>query len=149
MGQVLHWKDTPGSTSSSPEARLWELKTKLQVYRLARTVELKGLKEIAKNDIEQSGPSFDVFTVIDAVNEAYPTPPEEDMWFNQWIKTTIKRSFADPARPLSFYNGFGCKLGDNESVLKFLFQCMLETYADMLKLSLPATQHYGSERWRS
>ncbi|KAL2168918.1 hypothetical protein VTG60DRAFT_6688 [Thermothelomyces hinnuleus] len=124
---------TSTSSSLSQEIRLRELKTKLEVYRLARAVELNGLEEMAKHDIERSAQGLDVFAVIDAVKEAYPTPARDDAWFEHWIKTLIKKAFANPARLLLSEGAAVRDFGDDESVVKVLFRCMLETYVDMVE----------------
>ncbi|KAL2173113.1 uncharacterized protein P884DRAFT_273557 [Thermothelomyces heterothallicus CBS 202.75] len=135
-----------GTSSSSQEIRLQEqLKTKLedqarslQAGSSCRAVEPNGLEEMAKHDIERSAQGLDVFTVIGAVKEAYPTPARDDAWFDHWIKTLTKEAFADPARLISSNSASVREFGDHGSVVNMLFRCMLETYADTVEsLSQP------------
>jgi hypothetical protein len=123
---LLKWVGDPFA-----DLQLRELTARFETYALARTVELNGLERQVRRDIECTTRHLDIFTVIDAIKNAYPTPIGDDTWFPQWIKEFTKKAFKDPeeltrimVRP---------DFGDDASVAKFLFKSMLESYVDVLK----------------
>ncbi|KAK4096226.1 hypothetical protein N658DRAFT_400361, partial [Parathielavia hyrcaniae] len=117
-----------GLLNNSPtlDIELYKLKSKFEIYALARTIEFDGLEEQVRDDIERTADGLDIFTAINAVNETYPTLIGNDTWFPRWIRSLIKKTFEDPKKlsliPLAADFGDGC------SILKLLFGCMLETY---------------------
>lgn len=127
---LLEWN---GPALSFEETELLELKTKLEVYRLARTVQVRGLEELAKHDFERAAQQLDIFRVIDAIKEAYPGPIRQDEWFCHWFKDFIKEAFNNPEKLPWLRDAAVCDLGDDTSVVKVLFQCTLETYFDKLE----------------
>ncbi|KLU90793.1 hypothetical protein MAPG_10644 [Magnaporthiopsis poae ATCC 64411] len=109
---------------------LAELASRFEIYALARSVELDGLEEQVRDEIDGIADHLDMFTVIDAVRETYPTLIGNDTWFPPWIKSVIKKAFKDPKKlsgiPASpdFRAVF--------SVTKLLLGCMMETYTEMV-----------------
>jgi hypothetical protein len=130
--KLLKWEDRH---ESPLDRRLRELKTQFEIYALARRLELSQLEDQVRPVIEWLARDLDVYKVIDAVRTSYPSPVGDDVWFSQWITSTIKKAFAHPqvlAGKTEGTPGFG----DGASVLKMMFKCMLETYAGMVE-SLP------------
>lgn len=120
-----------GPVDPSFDIQLWELKLQFEIYTLARTIGLDGLDEQARNDIEWVARDLEVCTVIEAVQAAYPVPIGNDTWFPRWIRSLVKQTFQDP-RKLS-NAAAPSEAGNGTSVVKLLFECMLETYTDMLE----------------
>lgn len=126
--RLLKWT---GPVDPSLDIGLWKLKLKFEIYTLARTVGLDGLDEQVRNDIEWVARDLEVCTVVEAVQAAYPVPIGDDTWFPRWIRSLVKQTFQDP-RKLS--NAVAPSESNNgTSVVKLLFECMLETYTDMLE----------------
>ncbi|KAK4156085.1 hypothetical protein C8A00DRAFT_12945, partial [Chaetomidium leptoderma] len=120
-----------GLFDPSANIALWELKAKFEIYALARTFELDHLEEQIKTELNWMKRDLDIFTVIDAVKEAYPTIIGNDTWFPPWIKSLIKQAFKDPGKTSRSRDS--PDFGDGPSVVKVLFGCILETYAEMLE----------------
>ncbi|KAK4238309.1 hypothetical protein C8A03DRAFT_15199, partial [Achaetomium macrosporum] len=135
--QILDWSERSDSLFDGKLAGfrskldIYRLARTLEIYRLARTVELSGLEELARDEIERCADELDVFSIIDAVKEAYPDPIGDDAWFPQWIKSQIKKAFRDPST-LSAAT-IAPVFSDESSVVKLLLGCMLETYGDMVE----------------
>ena len=72
----LHQADT------TPSQRL---ETASSLYSLARKFDLYGLEILAREQITQLSSQIDVFTVIDAIEEAYPCTIGEDEWLESFI----------------------------------------------------------------
>jgi hypothetical protein len=126
--RLLKWT---GPVDPSFDIGLWELKLKFEIYALARTVGLDGLDEQVRNDIGCVARDLEVFTVIDAVQAAYPVPIGNDTWFPHWIRSLVKQTFQDPRKVLKSVTP--SESNNRTSVVKLLFECMLETYTDMLE----------------
>lgn len=120
-----------GPQNPTLDVGLVDLAAKLEIYALARTLELGGLEEQVRHHIERAARNLELFTVIDAIKETYPTPIGNDTWFHGWIKSLARKALRRPRRistapvPDDF--------GDGASVVKFLFGSMLEVYIDLLE----------------
>ncbi|KAK3323098.1 hypothetical protein B0T19DRAFT_425204 [Cercophora scortea] len=125
--EALEWT----GPQSGPSAHLAEFRTSFEVYSAARTYELDGLEELAKEQIVQLGQGLDAFTMIDVVKEAYPVPVGDDVWFPNYMKGRIKAAFEDPTAIIEA--DFPSNYGDNFSIAKVLFRGMLEVYCEMLE----------------
>ena len=121
--ELLKWR--------GPDVELVTLKARLEIYALARTVELANLEKQVKNEIKRNTGLLGIFAVIEAVKETCPTTIGNDTWFPRWINSHIKHAFKDPSRlKISQTADFN----DESSVIKLIFGCMLETYTEMLAL---------------
>ena len=125
--QALEWTGTP-----RPDAGVVRFKIAVEVYAAARAYELDGLEELAKGQLECEGAGLHAFTIIDAVREAYPRPAQDDFWFPDYMKSTIKTAFQDPASLMSA--PFQIDLVEPMSIAKVVFRGMLEAYCEMLEL---------------
>ncbi|EAQ88601.1 predicted protein [Chaetomium globosum CBS 148.51] len=126
--RLLKWT---GPVDPSFDIELWELKLKFEIYTLARTIGLDGLDKKVRSDIEWVARDLEVCTVIEVVQAAYPVPIGNDTWFPRWIRSLVKQTFQD-SRKLSKAVA-PSQSGNGTSVVKLLFECMLETYTDMLE----------------
>lgn len=129
---LLEWT---GPSDQSLDIELHKLKARLEIYALARTFEVGGLEEQVRDDIERETRDLDIFTVIDAVKDAYPTFIGNDTWVPQWIKAVTKKTFENPEglRRILVLRDFR----DDSSVAKFMFRSMLESYVDVLDSMAP------------
>jgi hypothetical protein len=107
------------------------LRANFEAYALARTLELEDLEDQIKPAIELEAWGLDIFTIIDAVKQTYPAVIGNDTWFPRWIKSHIKKAFKDPGALTTLMVQPDFK--DDSSVVKFMLECMLETYVDMVE----------------
>ncbi|KAK0742611.1 hypothetical protein B0T18DRAFT_413370 [Schizothecium vesticola] len=77
-----------------------KLRTAFEVYDTAHKYDLKGLVELAREQITILRKDIDAFIIINIFKEAYPTAKANDFWFRAFIKDTIKKAFEQPATPL-------------------------------------------------
>ncbi|KAK0704478.1 hypothetical protein B0H67DRAFT_557279 [Lasiosphaeris hirsuta] len=85
-----------GSTAGHEET-IAKLKTGFEVYATARKYELDGLEELAKEQISLHSKGINAFTIVDVVNEAYPSSTDKDAWFPTYMRSIIKTAFEDSA----------------------------------------------------
>ncbi|KAH6630673.1 hypothetical protein B0J18DRAFT_108011 [Chaetomium sp. MPI-SDFR-AT-0129] len=128
---TLKWM---GPTTGREET-IAKLKTGFEVYATARKYELDGLEELAKEQISLLSKGVDAFTIVDVVNEAYPSSTGKDTWFPTYMEAVIKTAFEDSAaqpKPeihVSSENEFE----DDIPTAKTLLRGALEVYREMVK----------------
>ena len=118
-----------GPLNPTADVELVEVTSRFEIYALARAVELDGLEMQVRDEIEDIADRLDIFTVLDAIKEMYPTLIGNDTWFSPWVKSLIKKAFKNPGKlsKVSPSTDFGV----DSSVVKLLLGCMLETFAEM------------------
>ncbi|KAK4142216.1 uncharacterized protein C8A04DRAFT_30175 [Dichotomopilus funicola] len=126
----LKWKGPPKSFTILDSREAQELRLRLETYALTRTVNLKGLEDLVKKDIEEYATKFDMFTVMDIVRETYPVPIGDDMWFHPWIKSLIKNDLRRPEKLVQLARSQD--LSDEIGALKFIVGCLTETVVSEL-----------------
>ncbi len=126
----------PGPVDPSVNLSLLDLRTHFEIYALARTFSVRDLEQQARSTIEWLARKLNVFSIIDVVKTAYPTPIGDDSWLRPWITSTIKSALRDPRTLVPKETQGTPNLADDASVLKMIFACMLETYTGMVE-SLP------------
>ncbi|KAK0621941.1 hypothetical protein B0T17DRAFT_618317 [Bombardia bombarda] len=108
---------TTTAANNEDAAVLARFRTAFEVYAAARLYELDQLEELAREEIElvtciyhptsssnattsiasrnpRDAPTkLNVFTIIDIVKEAYPTPDADDVWFPAYMKERVKEVF--------------------------------------------------------
>jgi hypothetical protein len=118
-----------GPVDPSLDVGVWELKAQLEIWSLAQIVGYDELEKLAGEDIENVACGLDVFTVLDAVQAADPSPVGNSTWFPRWIRSYLEEAFEDPRQLLEAPSA----PGDRASLVGILLECMLETYADRLE----------------
>lgn len=93
--QVLEWL---GPTTGREET-IAKLKISLEVYATARKYELDGLETLAREQISLLSKDLEAFTVIDAINEIYPSSSNKDTWFPAYMKAIVKTAFEGSTAP--------------------------------------------------
>ncbi|KAK4142637.1 uncharacterized protein C8A04DRAFT_29769 [Dichotomopilus funicola] len=117
------------------EETIAKLKTGFEVYATARKYELDGLEELAKEQISLLSKGADALTIVDVVNEAYPSSTDEDTWFPTYMKAIIKTAFEDSAAQLKpeIHISSENEFKDDIPTAKTLLRGALEVYREMVK----------------
>ncbi|KAK4097887.1 hypothetical protein N658DRAFT_510033 [Parathielavia hyrcaniae] len=124
------------------------LQANLEVYTLARRLELEDLQNQVRPAIEWGSCGVDMYTIMDAIKQACPSPNivGNDPWFTQWFKLHLKEALQDPDRR-SVASAAAVQHGsmyDDSGVVKLMFECMRETYAETVgSMSLDTRNHSG------
>ncbi|GAB1312056.1 hypothetical protein MFIFM68171_02266 [Madurella fahalii] len=117
------------------EETIAKLKTAFEVYATARKYELDGLEELAKEQISILSKGVDAFTIVDVVNEAYPSSTDKDAWFPTYMKAVVKTAFENSAALLNpeVHVPPENKVEDDAPTAKTLLRSALEVYREMVK----------------
>ena len=132
--RALEWT---GPTDGQIET-ITKLNIAIEVYTTVREFELKGLKELAREQITLLGKDVNVFTIVDIVNKVYPTAKNNDTWFPTFIKSRIKVAFKTP-RALTLVNAPTTIIPGNSqsnegiSLAKILLQGTLKVYRQKVR----------------
>lgn len=84
--------------SKSPSADLVSYRLSTRTYTAAVTYTLPGLAELAKERITLLGEDVDVFDILDVARDyAYPTLPESDEWYTEYLEGVIRSAMKEDA----------------------------------------------------
>lgn len=111
---------------SPPGNGVARFKTSMQVYVAARVYEISSLEELAKEQIKFLGDNLDMLSILDVVENTYPTPVEDDTWFPEYIRSRIEAAFKDPTALLALE--FSDTFGSGISIAKLLLKTVVELY---------------------
>lgn len=116
-----------------PEADspLTRLRAAFQVYTAARSYKLRGLEDLLRDEIALLSEDFNVFDIIDVVREACPSPVGDDIWFSQYIKSSMKAALSTlPAQAMVH---IPADLSDGVVIAKLLLQAVLEVHSEIFE----------------
>lgn len=87
---------SPDQKPTSPSLPSYKLSTR--TYTAATTYVLPGLAELAKERITSLGEDVDVFDILDIARDyAYPTLPESDEWYTEYLEGVIRSAMKEDA----------------------------------------------------
>ena len=128
---MLEWL---GPTTGREET-IAKLKISLEVYATARKYELDGLEALAKEQISLLSKDLEAFTIIDTIDEIYPSSSNKDTWFPTYMKAIVKTAFEGstaPAKPEIRDPSEGEQEG-SVSTAETLLRGALEVYREMVE----------------
>ena len=85
---TLEWT---GPRDGSHEA-IARLKTAFEVYSVAKTFDLGGLENMAREQIVTLSEDVDSFAIVGVVSEVYPLSLERDTWFVDYMRMVSKQA---------------------------------------------------------
>lgn len=135
----------PKGTSNSERFGV-EFSTAVGVYTLAREYELPSLEELAKVEMMRLNNELHFSVVLSLVQSAYPDPGVDDLWFSDFLKTSLTSLLQNPSEIAS-------KLPEMKrktlSVSDLLLKCLKELADDQIILTCdpPATTKAGTTQY--
>lgn len=109
--------------SSRNEKLIAEFTTSIHVYIAAREYGLSPLEELAKAEIMRLGDGFRIPEVFEIIQEAYPNPSTDDIWFCDYLKSRLNVLFINPKELIGWDLTAGAKL---TTIGEILFRKLLE-----------------------
>lgn len=113
------------------DSAVTRLRTAFRVYAAARSYKLHGLEELVRDEIALLSDDFNVFDIIDVVRDVYSSPVGDDIWFSQYIKSSMKGALSTlPAHAMVH---IPADLSDGVVIAKLLLQAVLEVHSEIFE----------------
>ncbi|KAK3342124.1 hypothetical protein B0T25DRAFT_359743 [Lasiosphaeria hispida] len=114
-----------------PQSAIAAFRTAIQVYVASRDLQIDGLVSLAKEEIHMLGERVDIFSIIDIVKNAYPSPTADDTWFPSFMKERLDAALAHPM--LMLKTDIPVAISDGMSIVKFIIKGVLQAYGERLE----------------
>ncbi|KAI5924031.1 hypothetical protein F4810DRAFT_159046 [Camillea tinctor] len=111
-------------SGSSDDRRITKFKTSLEVYSIAKTYELSGLRHLSQAEIERHGRRLQVAQILKIMNDAKTTLAAEDTWLHEYIKSLAEEMLGSP--PSSLSNIFSEAPSQALTIDRALLKAMIE-----------------------
>jgi hypothetical protein len=121
---------------SESEKANTEFKRAFLAYLAAKTYNLYGLQELAKEKIEHFGAELSIFDIVEAVRDEFSKLSVGIPWFHEYLEGKVKAAFQEDHTVFAREDFFGRI--DNVALLQVLARCLVGLFDERLSSMLNA-----------
>ncbi|PVH92246.1 hypothetical protein DM02DRAFT_663132 [Periconia macrospinosa] len=120
-----------------------EFKQAISTYVVAKDYQFQGLKQLAKQKVEQLGTKMSIYDIVNNVKEDFSKLSDEAFWFKDYMYEKVKAMFEQDYTAFARTSLFDCT--KNVSLTEILAKFMVELYNDKIKRMINLQQEQSIE----